>query len=247
MELRGKRVLVTGANRGIGRALATELVHRGATVLAGVRDVDGFDPIQGAKPVKVDLGSRETIGDALEHEIDVLINNAGQYEGGKLEDQDTDAIYSMLQVNLVGLMHLTKLVVPAMVRRGSGMVVNNASISGYVFFPGATTYAASKAGVVGFSEALRRELRGTGVGVLHLVTPGVETDMLAATRKSYEGHSDISSWRQVSPEDWARTVADAIEKGKHVQGPGIILGAGKLLSRGPAFLLDLPARRFFKR
>ena len=177
MELEGRTCLVTGASRGIGHAIAAELAKRPvAKVLAGVRDPSGFDPPPGpVEPVELDLAERGSIVAGWERvggRVDVLINNAGQFEGGKLEAQDPVAIDAMVQVNLTGLMQLTRLALPPMLAAGEGSIVNNASISGYVFMPGSTTYAATKAGVVGFSESLRRELRGTGVGVLHLVTPG---------------------------------------------------------------------------
>ena len=107
-----------------------------------------------------------------------------------------------------------------MVERGRGTIVNNASISGYAWFPAATTYAAAKTGVVAFSESLRRELDGTGVNVLHLVTPGVDTDMLDATREVYGRHMDADSWGDTSPEEWAAKVVRAVERGDHVLGPG---------------------------
>ena len=95
--------------------------------------------------------------------MDLLVNNAGLMTGGLLEEQDVDEIYAMFQVNLVAVVHLTSLLLPAMLERGRGKIVNNASISGYAWFPAASTYAAAKTGVVAFSESLRRELKGTGV------------------------------------------------------------------------------------
>jgi NAD(P)-dependent dehydrogenase (short-subunit alcohol dehydrogenase family) len=143
-----------------------------------VRSADAEPPAAppgGAREVRnltVDLSTRESIEEAAGSlpPLDLLVNNAGLMTGGLLEEQDTDDIYAMFQVNLVGLVHLTKLVLPGMVERGRGTIVNNASISGYAWFPATTTYAAAKTGVVAFSESLRRELRGTGVQVLHLVT-----------------------------------------------------------------------------
>src|SRR5436305_9640371 len=167
MDLIGSTALVTGANRGIGRALVEQLATKPLKlVLAGVRDPAAFKPVNGrtqVKPVRMDLSSREAIdaslkelGDEFER-VDVLINNAGQMTGGLLETQDMDAVYAMFQVNLLAVAHLTHRALPAMLARGRGTIVNNASISGYAFFPGATTYAASKAGVVALSESLRRE------------------------------------------------------------------------------------------
>ena len=125
--------------------------------------------------------------------------------------------------------------------------MNNASISGYAWFPAASTYAAAKTGVVAFSESLRRELKGSGVSVLHLVTPGVDTDMLDATKEVYGNHLDTSGWDEVSPEEWAGKVVKAIESGDHVLGPGGRTALAKLASRGPAFLLDAVSDRMFSR
>src|SRR4051794_4086551 len=201
MDLTQTTALVTGANRGIGRAITETLAPRGATVLAGVRDPAAFAPLDNTQPVALDLSSREAIDrgvDALPARPDLLVNNAGRLTGGQLEAQDLDEIYAMFQVNLVAVTHLTQRLLPAMLERGHGKIVNNASISGYAYFPGASTYAAAKAGVVAFSEALRRELRGTGVGVLHLVTPGVRTEMLDATEEIYD-----RSLPSVEPGEWA--------------------------------------------
>ena len=250
-------VVITGASRGIGRALVEELATKQMTILAGVRDPDKFEPVDGARgdvrPVRMDLSSRESI-DACAHElgddlesIDLLINNAGQMTGGLLEEQDMEAVYAMFQVNLVAVAHLTHLVLPGMLARDRGKVVNNASISGYAYFPAATTYAASKAGVVALSESLRRELKGTGVDVLHVVTPGVDTDMLDATEAVYGKYMDTSGWDKVEPGAWAEKIVAAIEADDHILGPGGKTSIAKLASRGPAFVLDAITDRMFSR
>jgi short-subunit dehydrogenase len=255
MDLTGSTALVTGANRGIGRALCEALAARPLRlVLAGVRDTDAFEPVQGraeVRPVRMDLSSRESIdacADALGDEpVDLLVNNAGQMTGGLLEEQDMEAVYAMFQVNLVAVAHLTHRVLPGMLARGRGTVVNNASISGYAHFPAASTYAASKAGVVALTESLRRELDGTGVRALHVVTPGVNTDMLDATEAVYGRHMDTSGWDKVEPEEWAQKVLAAVEEDKPIVGPGGRLAVAKLASRGPAFLLDALSGRMFSR
>jgi short-subunit dehydrogenase len=259
MDLTAATCLITGANRGIGDAIARELATRPRTrILVGTRDPAGYEPFAtgpgGAaevRAVKVDLSSRDAVQaswDAVGDEpIDVLVNNAGLVTGGLVEDQDLEAIYAMFQVNLLAVVQLSRAAVPGMVKRGRGVIVNNASISGYAAFPAASTYSAAKTGVVAFSESLRRELRGTGVHVLHLVTPGVRTDMLNATEETYERHMDTSGWPSVSAAEWAARTVRAIESDAAVLRPGNRLELARLASRGPAKLLDALSARMFTR
>jgi short-subunit dehydrogenase len=261
MDLTGRTVLVSGSNRGIGRAVAEAVAAKPVgSLLCGTRSPDEYPalarPSGGAReirPVALDLSSQESIeqsvaglGDGA-RQIDVLVNNAGLMTGGLLEDQEVDDIYAAVQVNLTAVMHLTRLLLPGMLKRGSGKVVNNASISGYAYFPAATTYAATKAGVVAFTESLRRELRGTGVTTLHLVTPGVETDMLDATDEVYGRHVDTSGWDRQTPAEWAAKIVDAIERDKTILGPGGKTAIAKLASRGPGFLVDAISSSIFSR
>jgi short-subunit dehydrogenase len=253
VDLTGVTALVTGANRGIGRAIAEELAKAPlGLLLAGARDPDEMEPLEGVcevRPVAVDLSSRDAIERSVEQlpPIDLLVNNAGRLTGGLLEDQDLDDVYAMFQVNLVGLTHVTRAVLPGMLRRGRGKIVNNASISGYAYFPATSTYAAAKAGVVAFSEALRRELAGTGVSVLHLVTPGVDTGMGDATLEVWGRHMDTSNWDMQPADEWAAKVVKAIRDDDAILGPGGRLAIAKLASRGPARLLDALSARMFER
>lgn len=259
MDLSGETVLVTGASRGIGRALVEELARRDVRVLAGLRDPGEFEPVSGAearevKPVLMDLSSRAAVEESLHglgderEQLGVLVNNAGVFEGGRLEEHDLGLVYDLIQVNLAATIHLTHALLPVMLRRGRGRIVNNASIAGYVNFPGSSAYSASKAGVVAFSESLRREIKDTGVGVTHLVTPGVDTDMMDATENAYEPFvKDASGWGHNDPEEWAEKVIKGIEDDDDVVGPGGPEALAKLASRGPAGLLDLVAGRLFDR
>ena len=97
------------------------------------------------------------------------------------------------------------------------------------------------------SESLRRELRGTGVGVLHLITPGVRTDMLDATEQVYGRHMDTSGWDDVEPAEWAARTLRAVERGDRVLRPGGKTGVAVIAARGPAFLIDLVSARMFSR
>jgi short-subunit dehydrogenase len=261
MDLRGASCLVTGANRGIGLALSERLAREPlGLLLMGMRQPGNgpsvVAPTGGAaeiRGVRVDLAGREAIDRswaglaADERDLDLLINNAGLVTGGLLEDQKIDEVYAMFQVNLVAVAHLTALALPGMLARRRGKIVNNASISGYAHLPGASTYAASKAGVVALSHSLRRELRGTGVSTLHLITPGVATDMLEETEAVYGRHMDTSGWENQSPSDWAEQVVAAIRSDATTLQPGGKVAWAVRASRGPAVLLDLASRRMFKR
>jgi short-subunit dehydrogenase len=254
MDLAGATALITGANRGIGRALVERLAREGlGEILAGTRDPAAFEPLDGVRPVRMDLSSREAIEESVDaladdlRGIDLLVNNAGRMTGGLLEEQDVGEVYAMFQVNLVAVAHLTSRVLPGMIERGRGKVVNNASISGYAYFPAATTYAASKAGVVALTQSLRRELRGTGVTTLQLVTPGVDTDMLDATEDVYGRYMDTSGWDKVAPDAWAAKIVDAIRSDSHTLEPAGKTRLAKLASHGPARLLDAASARMFSR
>ena len=261
MDLTGLTVLVTGANRGIGRALVERLAREPVgRILAGVRDPDTFAPVEAGpggavevRPVRLDLSDRESIetacaelGDLL-GQVDVLVNNAGLMTGGLLEEQDMEQVYAMFQVNLVAVAHLTARVLPGMLARRQGKVVTNASVSGYAFFPAATTYAAAKAGAVAFTESLRRELRGTGVTTLHLITPGVATGMLDDTEEVYGRHMDTSGWEKQSPSEWAEKVVEAIRSDATRLEPGGRVGWAVRASKGPSQVLDLVSARMFSR
>lgn len=259
-DLDGATCLVTGANRGIGAALARSLARRPVRVLVGMRDTGRsapFDPPPGAagemRPVRMDLSSAESIeascaelGDTL-GAIDVLVNNAGLFTAGLLEEQRIENIYPMFQANLVGMVHLTMRVLPGMLRRGRGMIVNNASISAYAHLPTTTTYAATKAGVAAFTSALRRELRGTGVGTLTMVTPAVETEMLRAVDQTSGRYVDTSRWSRVSPDDWAEKVVHALERGERIVEGTRQTQVLRLAAHGPLSVVDVISSRMFSR
>lgn len=254
MELTNTTALVTGANRGIGKAFTEALSEHCALVYAGARDPESVAiEADNVRALPIDLSSTESIERSFAasrkqlESVDILVNNAGALSVGLLEEQDVAKIYTSVQVNLTGLMHLTKLLLPTMLERDRGYVVNNASMSGYAYFPLASVYAATKAGVVAFSEALRRELDPTGVRVMHLVTPGVKTDMLAATEQGYGDHFDTSEWDQVEPEEWATKMVEGIKGDDSIVWPGGKTRLAALAGRGPGFLLDRAAGRMFKR
>jgi len=253
MDIEGRTALVTGANRGIGKSIAEALARSGAEVLAGVRELDvshQVDAARNVRPVRIDLSSPDSIEASFRDlgddafRVEILVNNAGVFAGGLLERQEVNTLYELLQVNLAGPIHLTRRFLPEMLKRGSGKIVNNASIIGHAPFPGATAYAASKTGLHGFTESLRRELDETEISVLELVTPGVDTDMMNQVQSELEEHSDTSSWDHVDPDDWAEKVTKAIEGDDDELKPG---GGERLAQLLPKSILDRAARSGFDR
>ncbi len=246
MNLKGQVVLLTGASRGIGLALAQSLAGRGAKLHLVSRrfapEMKADLEQRGAESVRLwekDLSimsQADELARALEGEsIDVLINNAGLLTGGLLEEQDPDAIDQMLMVNVHAVIRLTRKLLPHMLARRSGKIVNNASVSGKMFFPCASTYAASKAAVVAFTESLKQELRGTGVSTLLLITPGVKTAMYDEIQDLYGGHLDLSFMNSIPAEEWAERVVRAIEDDEDTLWP---TGSSHL---GVKFAHHLPA------
>ena len=259
MDLDGSTILLTGGNRGIGLALAERLAREPVRLLVGVRDLERYEPIaqDGAlevSPVQMDLGSRDAIdesvallGDELDR-LDVLINNAGGFLAGQLERQDLDDIYATVQSSLLGTIHLTRCVLPGMLARGRGKIVNNTSVVGYLHMAGLSTYSAAKAGAAGFTECLRRELAETPVTTLHVVTGSIDTDMLDAGKDVLDANYPATDdWDQGGPKEWADKIAAAILDDTEVLGPGGRAALGKLASHLPSFVLDTFSRQVFDR
>jgi uncharacterized protein len=254
MDLEGKTVLITGASRGLGRALAERLATEPVRLLCGVRDPGGFAPLAGEhRVVELDLGSRASIdagiaglGDDAAR-IDVLVNNAGLFVGGLLEDQPLDEIYAMVQVNLLGVVHLTHELLPGLRRRPEAKIVNQASIVSHVNFPAISTYAATKAAIAAFSESLRRELDETSVSVLQLDTGGMDTEMLELADEQLRAHMDPDRWERQNAHSWADRTVQAIFDDDEVLHTGGGSRVVELLGQGPSKLLDAVAKRAFNR
>jgi short-subunit dehydrogenase len=258
MDLHGATCLVTGGNRGIGLAVAQRLAREPVRLLVGVRELDRYEPIAGRgaleiRPVRMDLGSRASIEASVAElgeerdRIDLLFNNAGVFTAGLLEDQDLDVVYEMVQANLLGPIQLTKSLLPGMLSRGRGKIVSGSSVIAYLHFPGVTTYSATKSGLSGFTEALRRELHDTPVSVLHVVTGGIETDMMDQVKEELDGHYNTNGWEQFTPEEWAERIVDAIASDADTLGPGGKAALGKLASHLPSWVLNTTASQSFDR
>jgi short-subunit dehydrogenase len=172
MELAGARCLVTGASSGIGRATAVRLVDAGAHVLALGRNRPALEST-GGEPLVCDLLDCAAIERALADagRVDVLVNNAGLGGVGPVAERDPETLARLVGVNLVAPVLLTRALLPGMLERGRGHIVNVGSIVGLVGGKHEAAYASTKGGLVAFTDSLRQELDGTGVQI-SLVTPG---------------------------------------------------------------------------
>ncbi len=257
MNIRDQHFLITGANRGIGRAVSEMAAKEGAYLHLAVRteDVDLVKKLKllGAGDVKVwkaNLSSKEQINQFLKdlgpQRIDILFNNAGQLTGGLLEDQPLDEIYSMFQVNVNALVHLTHALLPGMIQRKSGKIINHASVSAFMHFPCASTYAASKAAVVAFTDCVQAELGETGVSTLCLVTPGIKTRMFDEIEVKYGKNFEVPT-DSISAEEYAEQIKQAILKDETYLVPKGSTGLGLWVSKYVPSLFRKEIQRRFKR
>ncbi|HKF15038.1 MAG TPA: 3-oxoacyl-[acyl-carrier-protein] reductase [Gaiellaceae bacterium] len=176
-SLEGRTALVTGGSRGIGRAIAAELAKGGAQVVIGYRS-GGEEAEQaagdiGGRAVQADVSNPEDAKRLVEDagEVDILVNNAGVTRDGllaRMPDEDWDVV---IDTNLRGTFNTCRAVTRGMMKRRQGAIVNVSSIVGLHGNPGQTNYSASKAGIIGFTKALARELGSRGVRA-NVVAPG---------------------------------------------------------------------------
>jgi 3-oxoacyl-[acyl-carrier protein] reductase len=176
-SLDGKRALVTGASRGIGRAIAEELARAGAEVVVGYRS--GQEEAQqlaeeiGGRAVQADVSSPEDARRLVDEagDVDVLVNNAGLTRDGLLARMSDDDWRTVLETNLSSVFYTCRAVTRPMMKRRSGAIVNVSSIVGVHGNWGQTNYAASKAGIIGFTKSLARELGSRNIRA-NVVAPG---------------------------------------------------------------------------
>jgi short-subunit dehydrogenase len=198
MDLRGANVVVTGASSGIGEATAIAFARRGARVILVARRKERLEALAarieqaGGHAIAwscdvTDLPRVEKlpglVNELTGRPVDVLVNNAGIAGGGSFLELDHDRIDEVVRVNLLGVMHVTRVFLPGMVARGSGHIVNVASLAGRFAVPGAAVYSATKHGVVAFSESLDVTTRRQGVLVTAVNPAYVPTEGFPASSR----------------------------------------------------------------
>jgi len=227
-NISGKTVVITGAARGIGHATAKALLARGARVVIGDRDVDvlesavaGMSNLGAVSGHPLDVTDRESFAAFLDKaradgggHIDVLINNAGVMPVGPFLEQTAQAIRSSIEVNFYGVLSGCQLVLPEMVKRRGGHIINIASLAGMVAVPGQIVYAGTKFAVVGLSTAMADEFAPHGVKVTAVLPTFTNTELISGTSPS-------AAQKPVEPGDIAAAIVKVLDKPKtQVSVPG---------------------------
>ena len=218
LSLRGRIVAITGGARGIGKATARALVLKGAMVAIGDLDRELAEQTAaeiggGTLALELDVTRRDSFEGFLDQveerlgSLDVLVNNAGIMPLGRFVEEDDATAQRMVDINVHGVLYGMKLALPRMQRRGSGHLVNIASQAGKTGFPGGATYCGTKHFVVGVSEAVRAELRGSGIEVSCVMPAVVNTELGS-------GLPETRAIKVLQPEDVADAIVDALERPK---------------------------------
>jgi short-subunit dehydrogenase len=230
---RGSVVVITGASRGIGRTLALMAAQRGARLGLIARSKDELDGVLAAAGGNgavaaadiTDIGAVDAAIASIVNElgpVDILVNNAGAGAYSAFLQTDVDVFERLMRLNYLGTVYVTKAVLPSMVERGSGHIVNISSIAGRIGTPFESAYSASKFAVTALTEALDVEVRPLGIGV-SMVNPGpVQTDFFDARGVPYARKSP----KPVPPEKVAKAVIAAVDKDRLEQlVPKMLQGA----------------------
>jgi 3-hydroxy acid dehydrogenase/malonic semialdehyde reductase len=234
-----RKALVTGAAGGMGRAICKALVDAGHSVVLADRDqasVEAFARELGPKAFALILditnaGATAGLLDAIPaafKPIDILVNNAGHDIGGRtpFAKGAADDWAAIVETNLIGLMRVTRAILPGMIDRNSGDIVNMSSINALRLVPDMAPYSASKAGVHMLTETLRGELTETNIRVIEL-NPGLTRTNIILTRYRGDKEKEKAYFDQfkiaMAPEDVARSIMFAINEPRHVQIAQIVI------------------------
>lgn len=224
MELHGKNVVITGASSGIGRATAMEMARRGANVVLAARRAERLEEVAAAcrsrgvraLTIPTDVTRPEDCRRLIDAagDVDVLVNNAGFAVLDTIDEANAGDLREMMDTNYFGAVHCTQAVLPRMLARRSGSIVNVGSITGIMGVAKMAGYGATKAALIAFTEGLRDEVIDRGVSVA-LVCPGTTESefFVKAERSKIPAASRLVP--TATPEQVARAVCDAAEDGRY--------------------------------
>ena len=242
--MQGKIALVTGATRGIGRAVAEELVSKGAFVIGTATSEKGADSIstylgEKGKGLVLNVADQASIDAVLEQikqesgAIDILVNNAGITRDNLLMRMKDEEWFDILQTNLSSVYHLSKAMLRTMMKKRFGRIINIGSVVGSMGNAGQTNYCAAKAGLIGFSKALAKEVASRGITV-NVVAPGfIATDMTEVLSEELKNNllTQIPAGRLGEPKDIAKAVAFlASEDASYINGTTLHVNGGMYMS-----------------
>jgi short-subunit dehydrogenase len=259
-ELQGSSALITGASAGIGREFARQLVGRAGSLVLVARRLDRLENLRDeltARAPNLSIHIRpcdllvpaevEELCGWIEREqiaINFLINNAGLGDIGPFAASDPARVHEMLLVNVVALTILTRRLLPQMIAANRGAIINVSSSAGFLPIPGFAVYAATKAYVTSFTEAIRSELRSSGITVTALCPGPVHTEFTHVAKRSADAPDESApELTYVSVETVVRVALDAVEHDRPLVVPGLIMKLGMFLVRlTPMPILRLAAR-----
>lgn len=240
-QLDGKIALVTGASRGIGKAIATQLAQQGATVIGTATSENGAQAISdylcesGGKGFALNVTDKESVDATLKAineafgSIDILVNNAGITRDNLLMRMKDDEWQDIIDTNLTSIFTLSKAVLRGMMKKRCGRIVNIGSVVGSAGNAGQANYAAAKAGVIGFSKSMAREVASRGI-TINVVAPGfIDTDMTKSLTDDQKEaiFKDIPANRLGAPDEIAATVAFLVSDGAaYITGETIHVNGG---------------------
>ncbi|MET9169786.1 SDR family oxidoreductase [Streptomyces misionensis] len=228
VSLVNRVVLITGASRGIGRAVALAFAREGARLVLAARSAEGLAGVEAevralgseALSVPTDVTSPEAVTALVDAavarfgRIDVLVNNAGIGKVGGVESAAfEDDVRQTMRASLFGMINVTQAVLPVLRRQGSGAIVNMSSVMGRKAFARFGSYAIVMHGVSAFSDSLRQELAGAGIGV-SVIHPALTATDLLREAKEAEMPPPFRHMTPLSADDVARAVLDAVRRGK---------------------------------
>lgn len=241
--MKNKVVLITGASRGIGRAIAEEFLALGATVLATATTENGANAISkylgdSGKGFLLNVTDNDSIATLFQQiktdygSVDVLVNNAGITHDNLLVRMKDDEWNDIINTNLTPIFKMSKAVMRAMMKKRAGRIINIGSVVGSMGNAGQVNYAASKAGVIGFTKSLAREVANRGITV-NTVSPGfIETDMTKALNDDQRASalSQVPAGRLGAPKEIAATVVFLASEGAaYITGETIHVNGGMYL------------------